>query len=97
MSTRWKRSDEPHAERQANQPGRSQNPGGPGRRRDPALGAIKAGDLVFFDTDGPGASHVGIALGLETAISATTHGVMEHPLTTGYWGERLIGARRVGS
>lgn len=61
-----------------------------------ALTEIQAGDLVFFDTDGPGASHVGIALSPETAISATTHGVMEHPLTTGYWGEHLIGARRVG-
>jgi cell wall-associated NlpC family hydrolase len=60
-----------------------------------ALTEIQAGDLVFFDTDGPGASHVGIALGPETAISATTHGVMEHPLTSGYWGEHLIGARRV--
>jgi cell wall-associated NlpC family hydrolase len=57
---------------------------------------IQAGDLVFFDTDGPGASHVGIALSPETAISATTHGVMEHPIATGYWGEHLIGARRVG-
>lgn len=60
-----------------------------------SLEEIAAGDLVFFDTDGPGASHVGIALGPETAISATAHGVMEHPLTTGYWGEHLIGARRV--
>jgi peptidoglycan DL-endopeptidase CwlO len=61
------------------------------------LTEFQAGDLVFFDTDGPGASHVGIALGPETAISATTHGVMEHPLTTGYWGEHLIGARQVAS
>jgi cell wall-associated NlpC family hydrolase len=61
------------------------------------LTEIQAGDLVFFDTDGPGASHVGIALGPETAISATTHGVMEHTIVGGYWGEHLIGARRVGS
>jgi len=60
------------------------------------LEEIQAGDLVFFDTGGPGASHVGIALGPETVISATNHGVMEHPITTGYWGEHLIGARRVG-
>ena len=60
------------------------------------LTEIQPGDLVFFDTAGPGASHVGIALSAETAISATTHGVMEHPITTGYWGEHLIGARRVG-
>jgi cell wall-associated NlpC family hydrolase len=57
---------------------------------------IQPGDLVFFDTAGSGASHVGIALSAETAISATTHGVMEHPIHTGYWGEHLIGARRVG-
>jgi cell wall-associated NlpC family hydrolase len=61
-----------------------------------ALTEIQPGDLVFFDTAGPGASHVGIALSAETAISATTHGVMEHPIHTGYWGEHLIGARRVG-
>jgi cell wall-associated NlpC family hydrolase len=60
------------------------------------LEEIQAGDLVFFDTDGAGASHVGIATGPETAISATSHGVMEHPTKTGYWGEHLIGARRIG-
>jgi cell wall-associated NlpC family hydrolase len=60
------------------------------------LEEIQPGDLVFFDTDGPGASHVGIATGPETAISATSHGVMEHPTKSGYWGEHLIGARRVG-
>lgn len=59
------------------------------------LTEIQPGDLVFFDTAGPGASHVGIALSAETAISATTHGVMEHPIATGYWGEHLIGARSV--
>jgi cell wall-associated NlpC family hydrolase len=61
------------------------------------LTEIQPGDLVFFDTDGPGASHVGIALGPETAISATTHGVMEHTIVSGYWAEHLIGARRVAS
>jgi len=61
-----------------------------------SLTEIQPGDLVFFDTAGPGASHVGIALSAETVISATTHGVMEHPIATGYWGEHLIGARRVG-
>jgi cell wall-associated NlpC family hydrolase len=61
-----------------------------------SLEEIQPGDLVFFDTDGPGASHVGIATGPETAISATSHGVMEHPTKSGYWGEHLIGARRVG-
>ncbi len=59
-------------------------------------GAIQAGDLVFFDTDGTGASHVGIATGPGSAISATTHGVMEHEIAGGYWGAHYVGARRVG-
>jgi peptidoglycan DL-endopeptidase CwlO len=50
---------------------------------------------VFFDTDGGGASHVGIATGAGTAISATTHGVMEHSISDGYWGAHFLGARRV--
>jgi cell wall-associated NlpC family hydrolase len=58
--------------------------------------AIQAGDLVFWNTDGSGASHVGIATGAGTAISATTHGVLEHSITGAYWGAHYIGARRVG-
>jgi peptidoglycan hydrolase-like protein with peptidoglycan-binding domain len=57
--------------------------------------AIQAGDLVFFDTGGGGASHVGIATGNSTVISATTHGVMEHSISGAYWGAHYIGARRV--
>lgn len=57
---------------------------------------LRPGDLVFFDTDGPGASHVGIAISRTIAISATSHGVMRTSLTHGYWKHYLIGARRVG-
>jgi cell wall-associated NlpC family hydrolase len=57
--------------------------------------AIRAGDLVFFNTGGGGASHVGIATSASTAISATTHGVMQHSLVDSYWGAHYIGARRV--
>jgi cell wall-associated NlpC family hydrolase len=56
---------------------------------------IRAGDLVFFSTAGPGASHVGIATSATTAISATTHGVMEHSTVDSYWGAHYLGARRV--
>jgi cell wall-associated NlpC family hydrolase len=56
---------------------------------------VQAGDLVFFDTAGPGASHVGIATGSSTVISATSHGVMEHSFTSGYWSEHYVGAKRV--
>ena len=58
-------------------------------------GAIQAGDLVFFNANGPGASHVGIATGNSTAISATTHGVVEHTIGGAYWGAHYVGARRM--
>jgi peptidoglycan DL-endopeptidase CwlO len=57
---------------------------------------IQAGDLVFFDTAGPGASDVGIATSATTAVSATTHGVMTHAILSGYWGSHYVGARRIG-
>lgn len=60
-----------------------------------APSAIKAGDLVFWSTDGPGASHVGIAVAANRAISATSSGVMEHGIKgAGYWGSAYLGARR---
>jgi cell wall-associated NlpC family hydrolase len=55
---------------------------------------IQAGDLVFFDANGPGASHVGIATSNSTVISATTHGVREHAIDGDYWGRHYHGARR---
>jgi cell wall-associated NlpC family hydrolase len=58
--------------------------------------AIQPGDLVFFDTDGTGASHVGIATSNSTVISATaSSGVREHSISDSYWGPRYVGARRV--
>jgi cell wall-associated NlpC family hydrolase len=57
--------------------------------------AVQPGDLVFFNTGGGGASHVGIATSATTAISATTHGVMEHSTVDSYWGAHYLGARRV--
>ena len=59
--------------------------------------AIRAGDLVFFSTAGPGASHVGVATGKSTVISATSSGVMEHSMSDAYWGGAYVGARRVTS
>lgn len=59
-------------------------------------GNIRAGDLVFFNTAGPGASDVGIATGPTTVISATSsRGVMEHPIFDGYWGSHFVGAKRL--
>jgi cell wall-associated NlpC family hydrolase len=60
-----------------------------------ARAAIRPGDLVFFSTAGPGASHVGIATGRDTVVSATSHGVTEHSISDAYWGSAYDGARRV--
>lgn len=61
-----------------------------------AKGAIRPGDLVFFDAAGPGASHVGIAASRTTAISATSSsGVVEHDIARGYWAQHYVGARRL--
>jgi cell wall-associated NlpC family hydrolase len=56
---------------------------------------IRAGDLVFFDTAGPGASHVGVATHGGRVISATSSGVMEHSMSDAYWGSSYVGARRL--
>jgi cell wall-associated NlpC family hydrolase len=60
-----------------------------------ARSKIRAGDLVFFSTAGAGASHVGIATSRDTVVSATSHGVMTHAISDGYWGPGYEGARRV--
>jgi peptidoglycan DL-endopeptidase CwlO len=60
-------------------------------------GAIQPGDLVFWDTDGSGPSHVGVATSPTSAISATSSGgVREHAIFDDYWGNRYIVTRRVG-
>ena len=57
---------------------------------------IRRGDLVFFDSFGAGASQVGLAISPTTAVSATNHGVMTHPIFDAYWGAHYVGARRLG-
>jgi len=62
---------------------------------DPA--ALEPGDLVFFTTVAPGASHVGIAIGGDQFVHApSTTGVVrvEH-LSADYWSNRFVGAKRV--
>ena len=58
---------------------------------------IQPGDLVFFSTIAPGASHVGLALDATTFIHAPGDGgsVREDRLDAPYWRERLVGVRRL--
>ncbi len=60
---------------------------------------VRAGDLVFFSTTGPGASHVGIAVGDtgEFIHAPSERGVVRvERLDSPYWHNRFVGARRVG-
>jgi len=57
---------------------------------------LKAGDLVFFSTYEPGASHVGIYLSDGDFVHASSsRGVVVSSLHEDYYAETYIGARRV--
>ncbi len=59
--------------------------------------ALAPGDLVFFTTVAPGASHVGILVGGDQFVHApTTNGVVRvESLSSQYWSRRFVGAKRV--
>ena len=58
---------------------------------------LEPGDLVFFTTVAPGASHVGIAIGGDQFVHAPSErGVVRvDQLSTEYWSTRYLGAKRV--
>jgi peptidoglycan DL-endopeptidase CwlO len=59
--------------------------------------ALRAGDLLFFSTGGPGATHVSIAVDRYRFIHApSSRGVVRvESLSSPYWSRRFVGARRV--
>ena len=59
---------------------------------------LEPGDLVFFSTVSPGASHVGIVIGGDQFVHAPSErGVVRvESLGQQYWSTRYIGAKRVG-
>jgi hypothetical protein len=58
---------------------------------------LEPGDLIFFTTTGPGASHVGIAVGGDAFVHApSSSGVVRvERLGSSYWATRFVGGRRV--
>jgi cell wall-associated NlpC family hydrolase len=66
-----------------------------GRTVDP--GTLEPGDLVFFTTTAPGASHVGMSIGGDEFVHAPSHAgnVRVERLSGPYWAPRFVGARRV--
>jgi cell wall-associated NlpC family hydrolase len=63
----------------------------------PRRGALRTGDLLFFDTGGNGISHVGIYVGEGRFVHAPNHGgrVRLDQLEDHYWKDRYRGARRI--
>ncbi|WP_169725416.1 C40 family peptidase [Alicyclobacillus contaminans] len=58
-------------------------------------GNLQPGDLVFFSTYAPGATHVGIYVGNGMMINSEDSGLMITSMSLPYWSSRYIGARRV--
>ena len=58
---------------------------------------LREGDLVFFSTTAPGATHVGIAVGGDSFVHAPTSSgaVRVEQLASPYWNTRFLGARRI--
>lgn len=56
---------------------------------------LQPGDLVFFTTYAPGASHNGIYAGNGKFWNATSHGVMLSDLNDPYWNSRYYTGRHV--
>jgi cell wall-associated NlpC family hydrolase len=58
--------------------------------------ALRSGDLVFFNYDGVGVSHVGVSLGGDEFVHASSKkGVIISNLRQPWYWDRYLGARRI--
>lgn len=62
-----------------------------------AADAAAPGDLIFFSTVAPGASHVGIVVSADLFVHApSSSGVVRvERMSSPYWNARFVGVRRV--
>lgn len=60
-----------------------------------SISNLLPGDLVFYDTNGPGASHVGIYVGNGQFIHAGGNSVGIANMSSSYWRAHFVGAKRV--
>lgn len=58
-------------------------------------GNLQPGDLVFFSTYAPGASHVGIYIGNGMMLDSEDMGLVIDNISNSYWGPKYLGARQV--
>jgi cell wall-associated NlpC family hydrolase len=67
------------------------------RGNDVDVSDLAPGDLVFFTTVAPGASHVGILIGGDQFVHApsSTGVVRVEQLSAQYWSNRFVGAKRI--
>ncbi|WP_349305820.1 C40 family peptidase [Bacillus sp. FJAT-49711] len=56
---------------------------------------LKAGDLVFYKTNGKSVSFVGIYVGKQQFIGATSNGVKIQSMNLTYWKSKYVGAKRI--
>jgi cell wall-associated NlpC family hydrolase len=62
--------------------------------------SLREGDLVFFDTNGSGVSHVGMVIDPRTRRiihASSSHGVVEADMDEPWFQSRYLGARRVAN
>ncbi|WP_249306135.1 C40 family peptidase [Lederbergia citrea] len=56
---------------------------------------LKPGDLVFYKTNGKSVSFVGIYVGKQQFIGATSNGVRLQSMNLDYWKTKYVGAKRI--